>query len=98
MFLQPRAAWFHQPCVAPFRYQPAGARPALVALLAVVATATLAACKPAPPDPERPPEPQAAHTELRDAMQAPVDKARAVEDELQKAAEAQRAAIDAAGG
>ncbi len=58
----------------------------------------LAACKPAPPDPERPPEPQARHTELRDAIQAPLDKARAVEDEVQEAAEAQRAAIEASGG
>lgn len=58
---------------------------------------TLAACsKPRPPDKERPPEPQAArHTELRDAIQAPIDKARNVEADVQKAADDQRAAIDA---
>ncbi|KGM53439.1 hypothetical protein N799_11790 [Lysobacter arseniciresistens ZS79] len=66
--------------------------------LALVAAAALVACKPTPPDPERPPEPQAANAELRDAMQAPVEKTRAVEEELRKAADAQRAAIEAAGG
>ena len=60
---------------------------------------TLCACsKPTPPDPERPVEPQAADTRLRDAMQAPVDKAKAAEADVQRAAAAQRAAIDAAGG
>ena len=60
---------------------------------------TLCACsKPTPPDPERPVEPQAHATGLRDAMQEPLDKARAVEGDVQKAAEAQRAAIEAAGG
>ena len=60
---------------------------------------TLCACsKPTPPDPERPVEPQAADTRLRDAMQAPVDKAKAAEADVQRAAATQRAAIDAAGG
>ncbi len=59
----------------------------------------LAACgKPQPPDKEQPPEPQAAHTELRDAIQAPVDRAKQVEQDVQEAADAQRAAIEAAGG
>jgi hypothetical protein len=63
----------------------------------------LAACsRPEPPDKERPPEPQAAaparHTELRDAIQAPQDKARAVEGAVDDAAKAQRDAIEAAGG
>ena len=58
----------------------------------------LSACKPTPADPERPVEPQAADTGLRDAMQAPVDKAKAAEADVQRAAAAQRAAIDAAGG
>jgi len=74
-----------------------GFRRVAMAGLALIAVAALSACKPTPPDPERPPEPQA-HGELRDAVQAPVDRARAVEDELQQAAEAQRAAIHAAGG
>ena len=44
-------------------------------------------------------EPQAAqHTELRDAIQAPIEKARNVEVDVQKAADDQRAAIEAAGG
>lgn len=57
----------------------------------------LAACsKPPPPEKERPPVPTAAqHTQMRDAIQAPLDKARNVEADMQKAADAQRAAIDA---
>ena len=59
----------------------------------------LAACKPEPPPTERPPEPQAqAHTELRDAIQAPQDKAREVEKTVQDAADRQQAEIDAATG
>ena len=69
---------------------------------AMAALLVLGACsRPPPPDTDKPPEPQAARsqaTQLRDAIQAPQDKARAVEDEVQKAADAQRAAIDAAGG
>jgi hypothetical protein len=69
----------------------------------------LAACSPQPPDKEQPPEPQAAHatekrapeeqaTELGDSIQAPLEKARQVEADVQEAADAQRAAIEAAGG
>ena len=61
----------------------------------------LAACTPEPPEKDRPPEPQAArqaHTGLRDAIQAPLDKARDVEGQLQKDKDAQDAAIEAAGG
>ncbi|MFT3754818.1 MAG: hypothetical protein QM769_02535 [Pseudoxanthomonas sp.] len=58
---------------------------------------TLAACQPQPPPTEQPPVPQAqAHTELRDAIQAPQNKARAVEDTMQQAADQQREQIDAA--
>ncbi len=61
----------------------------------------LFACRPASPPTDAPkPEPQAVQTaqatELRDAIQAPMDKARAVEEQTQKAADDQRAAIDAA--
>nr|WP_199753467.1 hypothetical protein [Luteimonas cucumeris] len=64
--------------------------------LAIVA---LAGCRqPEPPPTERPPEPQAQHTQLRDAIQQPIDKAKAVEQTVQDAAVQQRAAIDAAGG
>ena len=62
---------------------------------------SLTACSPPePPEKEHPPEPQAAqaHTELRDAIQAPLDKAKAVEDQLQEDKDAQNAAIEAAGG
>lgn len=61
----------------------------LVLLLPIVA-----ACKPAPPSPETPPEPKA--TAMRAAIQQPLDKAHAVEADAARAAEAQRAAIDAA--
>ena len=70
----------------------------LIAMPLTLLTAVLlAACSPPTepsPIPETPPEPQA--TQLRDAIQAPMDKARAVETTLQDAAEAQRKAIDAA--
>ncbi len=65
----------------------------------------LAACsKPQPPEKERPPEPQAAaqaakqaeqHTELRDTIRRPIDRAKAVETQVIDAAEQQKAAIDA---
>lgn len=62
----------------------------------------LAGCsKPEPPETERPPEPKASeprHTELRDAIQAPIDKARSVEKTTLDAAEQQRAEIDAQTG
>jgi hypothetical protein len=56
-----------------------------------------------PPDPptDAPPEPQATQpqaTELRDAIQAPIQKAEAVEDAVLEAAEKQRAEIDAQTG
>lgn len=76
-------------------------RPLLCGALLALAASMLGACsKPRPPEKERPPEPQASeqHTELGDAIQAPLDKAKGVEDEVQKAADEQRAAIEAAGG
>ena len=74
-------------------------RPALAALAAAL---VLAACnKPVPPDKQEPPEPQAQApqaTELRDAIQAPIDKARAVDAQVQDAAQQQRDAIEAQTG
>ena len=55
----------------------------------------LAACS--KPEKERPPEPTA-HTELRDAISEPIDKARQADADVQKAADEQRAAIEEAGG
>lgn len=71
-------------------------------LLALLALACSACRAPEPPPTDEPPEPQATAavkpdaTQLRDAVQAPLDKARATEEAVQKAAEAQRDAIDAA--
>ncbi|HST44879.1 MAG TPA: hypothetical protein VLK29_06620 [Luteimonas sp.] len=70
------------------------ARP--IAFLLVLSLCTLAACEAPEPPVDAPPAPQA--TELRDAIRAPMDKARGVEDTLQDGADRQRAAIDAAGG
>lgn len=59
----------------------------------------LNACTPEPPPTDEPPEPKAASadaTQLRDAIQRPIDKATAVDEASQQAAEDQRAAIDAA--
>ena len=66
-------------------------------LVGCAVLAALAACsKPPPPEKERPPVPKAAqHAQVRDAIQAPLDKARNVEADVRKAADAQRAAIDA---
>lgn len=65
----------------------------------VLALAMLAGCRPAtPPEKERPPEPQATHTQLRDAIQAPVERARAVEADTLQAAARHREAIEAATG
>jgi hypothetical protein len=59
-----------------------------------------AACsKPEPPKKEQPPEPQAAqHTELRDSIQKPIERAKAVEGEVLDAAKQQQDAIDAQTG
>ena len=56
-----------------------------------------ACSKPKPPPTDEPPEPQAVapHTELRDAIQAPIERAKAVEQTVQEAADKQRAEIDA---
>ena len=53
------------------------------------------ACRPEPPPTDDPPEPQAAATatELRDTIQAPIDKAKAVEEDVQKAADARAEAM-----
>ncbi|KAF1712511.1 hypothetical protein CSC70_03080 [Pseudoxanthomonas kalamensis DSM 18571] len=71
-------------------------------LAVLAAICALAGCQPEPPPLEQPPEPQAtaaakpANTELRDAIQAPQDKARAVEDTLQQADQKRREELEAA--
>lgn len=71
----------------------------------LVAALALGACSdPAPTDTPDPPEPQTAastaaaedHTELRDAMQAPLEKAESVEVTLQESAAARDEALEAA--
>lgn len=70
--------------------------------LSYAAMGLLLACtacsKPEPPDKEQPPEPQAQATELRDAIQAPIDRARTVEPAVLDAAQQQRDEIDAQTG
>ena len=69
--------------------------------MAVAPLLLAAACsKPEAPDKQRPPEPQAAeqHTELRDAIQAPIDRAKAVSPAVEDAAQKQREQIDAQTG
>ena len=69
-----------------------------IALIAF-ASMGLGACKPEPPPTDEPPEPKAVaaeNTELRDAIQKPIDQAKAVEGTVQEAADKNDAAIDAA--
>jgi hypothetical protein len=69
--------------------------------VAVIPLLLATACsKPKPPDKDQPPEPQAAeqHTQLRDAIQAPIDRAKAVSPAVQDAAQQQRDQIDAQTG
>lgn len=72
-------------------------RIAVVSLL----LAGVACKKPEPPDKEQPPEPKATEqqaTELRDAIQAPIDRAKAVEPAVLDAAKKQQDDIDAQTG
>ena len=70
----------------------------LLALLSL--SLALSACsKPEKPEKERPPEPRAEEaTELRDAIQRPIDRAKAVEPAVLEAAKQQDAAIEAQTG
>ena len=67
--------------------------------LIVFALTGLGACKPEPPPTDEPPKPKAVaadNTELRDAIQKPIDQAKAVEGVVQDAADEQKAAVEAA--
>ena len=66
------------------------------AMVGMVLALSLGGCsKPKPPEKQRPPEPQAQATQLRDAIKAPIDRARDVQADMQKSADDQRAAIAA---
>ena len=76
---------------------------AVIAMSLLIGCSGLTGCsKPKVPDHDDPPEPQAAAaaqpTQLREAMQKPIDKAQAAQGEVDAAAERQRAAIDAVTG
>jgi len=65
------------------------------AVLPLATLLVLAGCnRPVPPAPDKPPEPQA--KALREAMQQPLDKAKAARETLEKAPDT-RAADDAEG-
>ena len=59
----------------------------------------LAACKPTPPPTDEPPQKKEIEAteeeELRDAIQQPIDQAKAVENNVQEAADQQASKIDA---
>lgn len=70
-----------------------------ILLPAVLLPLLLCACKPDPTPTDAPPDPKAAHdTQLRDAIQQPIDRAKAVEAQLQDVANRQQAAVDAQTG
>jgi hypothetical protein len=69
----------------------------IVSCALLLALSCAACSRPPPPPPQQPPEPQA-HSQLREAIQAPIEKAKAVKDATQDAADRQKAALDAAAG
>lgn len=76
---------------------------AIMGISLLASCASLTGCsKPKVPDHDERPEPQAAAvtppTQLREAMQKPIDKAEAAQAEIDAAAERQRKAIDDATG
>jgi len=76
---------------------------AVIGMLLAVCAGLTGCSKPKVPDHDDRPEPQAAEaaaspTQLREAMQKPIDKAEAAQAEVDAAAERQRAAIDDATG
>ncbi|MFZ2753510.1 MAG: hypothetical protein WAZ48_08675 [Lysobacteraceae bacterium] len=80
-------------------------RPVLFMLPLLTCLVGVAGCsKPKMPDHDNPPDPQtsaaevAPPTQLREAMQKPIDKAEAAQASVDAAADAQRSAIDAATG
>ena len=68
-----------------------------IAFVATCLSACMACSRPEPPKKEQPPEPQA-NTELRDTIQAPIERAKAVEPAVLDAAKKQQDQIDAQTG
>ncbi|QQP95266.1 hypothetical protein [Lysobacter enzymogenes] len=67
------------------------------ALACAVSIAAIAACsKPQPPEKERPVDPQA--TQMRDAIQKPIQEAKGVEHSVDQGAQQTRDAVEAQGG
>ncbi len=74
-------------------------RSTIVLSLCATLLAVAGCTKPTAPDRERPPEPKAAgQSAAARALHEPLDKARAVDAASRQAADAQRQAIEAAGG
>lgn len=78
-------------------------RTRLACAMGVIAAALCACGKPQPPERDQPPEPQAATpavtgSPLQETIQAPIDRAKQADAQVQAAADRQRAAIDAATG
>lgn len=77
------------------------AAPRSIAAAVLLSMLVCAGCsRPQPAETDPPPEPRTAQqaTELRDAIQQPLDQAEAVKQATEDAAKAQRAEIDAATG
>jgi len=68
----------------------------ILVVAAALSIACAACSKPEPPEKEKRPVPQA--TDLRDAIQAPIDRAKAVEPAVLDAAKKQQDQIDAQTG
>ncbi len=77
---------------------PMSMRSIVLAALSATLLGASACSKPEPPATDQPPEPQAQHTELRDAIQQPIEQAKSVEKAMQDAADRQQAEIDARTG
>jgi PBP1b-binding outer membrane lipoprotein LpoB len=74
-----------------------------IASFLLLACAAAGCSAPKPPPGDQPPDPQAAaqharDTQLRDAIQRPIDKAKGVEDTTLKAADEQKQQIEDQGG
>ena len=69
----------------------------ILVIAAALSTVSAACSKPEPPEKEKRPVPQA-NTDLRDAIQAPIDRAKAVEPAVLDAAKKQQDQIDAQTG